>query len=456
MYEINIWVINMIGPNSGGDNQTNFDPTNLQNNANMPSNTSSSMQGSQGSVKQKSNNGMLIKAIAALIIIVIVAYLAYSFTKPTYSNPVIALLSTNKPVSMVAVVNAMINTVNATNKLNVSYTGTVELHIDSSLTGSISTSAPIELSYEKYYNISRISFGISGVPLVGNMSTVIIKNGSTLYTCSKTSFSGLLTSNSNYTCIRNLNTTISQIQTPGISNITNTTKELNITVHGVREISNNKITCYLMQGSGKLNIPLNNTNSSPFVGVLKSGGANVTYNLTSCISTQYGIPINVSGSIAEINSSIQFKILFSMNATYINNNTNPEIALLPGPILSNPTFFGNICIPSPGFLCINPELNNGTLKVTLGQATGETWSNVTYCFVPNSTVSPSSCSNFPSSTLVGRVYSGESSNVSFSSADNVTFPVTPGGTISGTIWASYNTNGSRHMTKLATIIVEVK
>ncbi|MFP3278003.1 MAG: hypothetical protein RXO43_00345 [Candidatus Micrarchaeota archaeon] len=443
----------MIGPNSGGDNQTNFDPTNLQNNANTPSNTSSSMQ---GSVKQKSNNGMLIKAIAALIIIVIVAYLAYSFTKPAYSNPVIALLSTGKPVSMVAVVNAMINTVNATNKLNVSYTGTVELHINSFLTGSLSTSAPIEFSYEKYYNISRISFGISDVPLVGNMSSVIIKNGSTLYTCSKTSFSGLLMGTSNYTCTKNLNTTISQIQTPGISNITNTTKELNITVHGVKEISNNKITCYLMQGSGKLNIPLNNTNSNAFVGVIKSKGANFTYNLTSCVSTQYGIPINVSGSIAEINSSIQFKILLSMNATYINNNTNPEIASLPGPILSNPSFFGNICIPSSGFLCINPELNNGTLKVTLGQATGETWSNVTYCFVPNSTVSPSSCSNFPSSTLVGRVYSGESSNVSFSSADNVTFPVTPGGTISGTIWASYNTNGSKHMTKLATIIVGVK
>jgi len=354
----------MIGPNSGGDNQTNFDPTNLQSNANTPSNTSSSMQ---GSVKQKSNNGMLIKAIAALIIIVIVAYLAYSFTKPTYSNPVIALLSTNKPVSMVAVVNAMINTVNATNKLNVSYTGTVELHIDSSLTGSISTSAPIELSYEKYYNISRISFGISGVPLVGNMSAVFIKNGSTLYTCSKTSFSGLLTSNSNYTCTRNLNTTISQIQTPGISNITNTTKELNITVHGVKEISNNKITCYLMRGSGKLNIPLNNINSSPFVGVLKSGGANVTYNLTSCVSTQYGIPINVSGSIAEINSSIQLKILFSMNATYINNNTNPEIALLPGPILSNVN--KNVST----FLVCNSSIQNGDFAYVNNQAdTGDT------------------------------------------------------------------------------------
>jgi len=321
----------MIGPNSTGDNQTNFDPTNLQNNANTPSNTSSSMQ---GSVKQKSNNGMLIKAIAALIIIVIVAYLAYSFTKPAYSSPVIALLSTDKPVSMVAVVNAMINTVNATNKLNVSYTGTVELYT-SLLKSSISASAPIELSYEKYYNISRISLVISDMLNVGNMSAVVIKNGSALYTCSKTPFSGLLTSNSNYTCIRNLNTTTPQIQTPGISNITNTTKELNITVHGVKEISNNKITCYLMQGSGKLNIPLNNTNSSPFVGVFKSGGANVTYNLTSCVSTQYGIPINVSGSIAEINSSIQLKILFSMNATYINNNTNPEIASLPGPLLSN-------------------------------------------------------------------------------------------------------------------------
>ena len=353
----------MIGPNSTGDNQTNFDPTNLQNNANTPSNTSSSMQ---GSVKQKSNNGMLIKAIAALIIIVIVAYLAYSFTKPAYSNPVIALLSTDKPVSMVAVVNAMINTVNATNKLNVSYTGTVELYT-SLLKSSISASAPIELSYEKYYNISRISFGISGVPLVGNMSTVIIKNGSTLYTCSKTSFSGLLTSNSNYTCTRNLNTTISQIQTPGISNITNTTKELNITVHGVKEISNNKITCYLMQGSGKLNIPLNNTNSSPFVGVLKSGGANVTYNLTSCVSTQYGIPINVSGSIAEINSSIQLKILFSMNATYINNNTNPEIALLPGPILSNVN--KNVST----FLVCNSSIQNGDFAYVNNQAdTGDT------------------------------------------------------------------------------------
>ena len=359
----------MIGPNSGGDNQTNFDPTNLQNNANMPSNTSSSMQ---GSVKQKSNNGMLIKAIAALIIIVIVAYLAYSFTKPTYSNPVIALLSTNKPVSMVAVVNAMINTVNATNKLNVSYTGNVELHIvelhiNSFLTGSLSTSAPIEFSYKKYYNISRISFGISGVPLVGNMSAVFIKNGSTLYTCSKTSFSGLLTSNSNYTCTKNLNTTISQIQTPGISNITNTTKELNITVHGVKEISNNKITCYLMRGSGKLNIPLSNTNSSPFVGVLKSGGANVTYNLTSCVSTQYGIPINVSGSIAEINSSIQLKILFSMNATYINNNTNPEIALLPGPILSNVN--KNVST----FSVCNSSIQNGDFAYVNNQAdTGDT------------------------------------------------------------------------------------
>jgi hypothetical protein len=443
----------MEGPNSTGDNQVNLKPTNLQNKANTPSNTSSDMQ---GSVKQKSNNGMLIKAIAVLVIVVIAVYLAYSFIKPAHSNPVITLLSTDKPVSMVAVANAMVNTVNATNKLNVSYTGTAELSVNSSLTGYLSTSMPIEFSYEKYYNISRISVGISDVPSEGNMSSVIIRNGSVVYTCSKALFSSIFTGTSNYTCTKNVTATTSQAQTSGISNITNIIKKFNITVHGVKEISNNKIACYLMQGSGKLNIPLN-TDPDPFVGMIQSkGGANFIYNFTSCVSTQYGIPINASGSIAEINSSVQFKILFSINASYINNNTNPKIASLPGPILSNPSFFGNICIASPGFLCINPALNNGTLTVTLGQATGATWSNVTYCFVPNSAGTPSSCSNYPSSTLIGRLYSGGYNNVSFSSADNVTFPVTLGGTISGTIWASYNANGSKYMAQLATITVGVK
>ncbi len=116
-------------------------------------------------------------------------------------------------------------------------------------------------------------------------------------------------------------------------------------------------------------------------------------------------------------------------------------------VFSSGALIGTTCIASPGFLCSVPIVQGTTFTATLGQSTGSTWTNTVFCFVPNGSPSPSSCSGYPSSTA-NTLLSGQTETHSFtidssSSSD------------SGSIWAQYSTDGySGLMSELAIVTIK--
>jgi len=289
------------------------------------------------------NSSLFVKAIAGIIILLLVVFLAYSLIKPagsTASNPVIALLSTNKPVSLYAMAKAIMSTLNNTKQINVSYTGSIQLAMKESLTGNLTETMPINAAYEKYGNISRESASISGVPLLGNVSIVEITNKSVHYSCIDMSVLNMLTRNSSsgFKCEKNASVQSST----GVLNlsVSNFTNELNMTVKGVKELSYNNEPCYLMQGSGRASMPQKALQSNS---VLTSVSLldNFTYNITSCISMQYGIPLNLTATIVAGNStSPMMKVVLVLKTIGINTNINANIASLPGPVVNTSSLTG--------------------------------------------------------------------------------------------------------------------
>jgi len=333
-----------------------YQPENQQNSSNKYSSSQQSVSAlggqnypEQGDAQQGKahkvkavNSSLFVKAIAGIIILLLVAFLAYSLIKPagsTASNPVIALLSTNKPVSLYAVANAIMSTLNNTKQINVSYTGSIQLAMKESLTGNLTETMPISAAYEKYGNILRESASISSVPILGNVNFVEISNKSVHYSCIDMSVLNMLTGNSSsgFKCEKN---TSAQSST-GIlnSSVSSFTNELNMTVKGVKELSYNNEQCYLMQGSGRASMSENALQSSSLLTSISSP-ANFTYNITSCISMQYGIPLNLTATIIAGNSTSPTKVVVVLKAIGINTNVNANIASLPGPIVNTSSLTG--------------------------------------------------------------------------------------------------------------------
>jgi hypothetical protein len=123
------------------------------------------------------------------------------------------------------------------------------------------------------------------------------------------------------------------------------------------------------------------------------------------------------------------------------------------------------CVPRSGFLCSSPSLHAGILYVTLGQATGMSWTNTVYYYDPTGT---SGCSYALSSgtTLVNTVWNTLTMSTTLSNTlqfiGTTTPPILPptasaGSAYQGTIWVSYNipTAGISNLcTQVATITLK--
>jgi hypothetical protein len=277
--------------------------------------------------KNKQNSIPLSKVGLAFVIVAILvaAYYLFSHSSPSYNNPVISVLATHKPVSFVSFANTMLNYVNSTKQLNVSYNGTAILSFSSSFTGGITMSIPIEFSYQKYYSISRFSASLSDIPMLGNASFVIITNKSGSYFCTNSSSSYFNTGKSGFTCMKSALSQGSSIFPTNLNNIKN---NLEFNVEGYKQASYNGQPCYIMVGKGIANISSSNQSFMMQTPMPQE----FAYNITSCISLQYGIPLNFSMSIASTNKTSPGKFVITINERAINTNTNPSIASLPGPI----------------------------------------------------------------------------------------------------------------------------
>ncbi|MGC8676162.1 MAG: hypothetical protein ACP5T3_01420 [Candidatus Micrarchaeia archaeon] len=133
-------------------------------------------------------------------------------------------------------------------------------------------------------------------------------------------------------------------------------------------------------------------------------------------------------------------------------------------VFSSSSFLGTACVPQSGFLCSNPVATPNTLKVTVGQATGASWSAVSVCFVPTGTAMTSNTcpsggvtGNFMPSTTT--LTSGQTVTAAFTDPSGITtIPASIGSGFSGAIWAIYNASGGTTpnlVTEIGTVTAKV-
>jgi len=131
-------------------------------------------------------------------------------------------------------------------------------------------------------------------------------------------------------------------------------------------------------------------------------------------------------------------------------------------VFSSSSFLGTACIPQSGYLCSNPIATTTGLTVTVGQATGASWSSVDFCFVPTGMTVPSACPTsytsggaIPATSTGLSLNSGQTTQVIFD-AEPPSIPNTLGTGFSGQIWATY-TSGSTTglMTEIGSVTAKV-
>ncbi len=429
---------------------------------------------------QKTNSGSsaaIAKIAVAAVILIVAIYLIYvhATSQSGSTNRVIAMLSTNKPVSMFAIANAMAGTVNSISKLNVTYTGSATITMYTALTGNMSMSLPISVKYEKYYNISRTSASVSGIPLVGGMDIIAIKNNSKMYTCTNQSIGGIIGMGSNqsgFKCYVVSNKTANSAKV----NLTALSKVFNVSVRGIKEAYYNKTPCYMMAGNGKASINPNaiaSLENTPMqYGVGSSSPVNFTYNITSCVSMQYGIPLNMSANIKIGNESSPMDISLLIKATGINSDTNAQIGNLPGPVTnaSSLSSLGNFstsgstsypstqaiasaCIPFGGFMCSGFKNTSAGFNATVGEDIGSNMKNFSVIYVPmlsNQTQSLESgncsinSSEMVETSILGKnVSAGQTLNLSIKYKNPV----------SGMLWAFYKNGTKIECTPMASVFI---
>ncbi|MCL5440417.1 MAG: hypothetical protein M1448_00840 [Candidatus Marsarchaeota archaeon] len=111
-------------------------------------------------------------------------------------------------------------------------------------------------------------------------------------------------------------------------------------------------------------------------------------------------------------------------------------------IFSGSSLLGTTCIASSGYLCQNPILLHGTntIVVTLGQSTGQDWSNVYVAFVPQGSASPTSISGLSYANTIlatGGLTSGQTVVFNLQDPSVASTAVSPGTTAAGSLWVQY-------------------
>ena len=127
-------------------------------------------------------------------------------------------------------------------------------------------------------------------------------------------------------------------------------------------------------------------------------------------------------------------------------------------VFNSSSLIGTACIPLSGYYCANPVLStNGILTVTIGQATGTTYSSVTAYFVPSGSTFTNS---YPSTQTGFSLNSGQTTTATFNLASLPSIGSAPslGTALTGQIWLAYSTAsapGTTLDTQIATVTVKV-
>ena len=291
--------------------------------------------------------------IAAVLIIAVIALVFYV---SGHQSGLASKLVAGKTYSATEIENVVMAYYNSTPQLQANYTGKVGIAATGSSGGGLQFTAPVEIEMMKYGKDSRASAEAQGVPIIGNLSfTSISENGTTYYFCLKSSFSLAMNSTpgqQSYSCtkyngglgelLNNSSTGLAAVQTHQFS-------LLNSTIMGLEDYHGQQ--CVLVTSAG--NIIINNSAGLGAPGVSQQ---NTSYSLSTCLSNQYAIPLNISLRITEPSTAIGgLTLSFSLNETNISpTTTESEVLALPGPVVNSsisavPGLGGTTTIPGYGY-----------------------------------------------------------------------------------------------------------
>lgn len=302
-------------------------------------------------------------AIAMVLLIVVAAAVYFLVLHPQQDTRYLAtpqqnpalygiLQTTNQNVGP-RLVGQIGDVVGSAQSLEVSYSGKVKIDIGSGgigggLENALIPQFPFTLAYEKYANDSRMSGNLTGIPLLGNVGTVFIVEGtSAAYACLSGNIVNLLTngsfSKSNaYGCINatatnvpvnaTLNNTVQRQLNFSLANLTRligTSSGLIINFKNVSMSEYENMPCYFANGIGVAANSSAEDLAQSSTGSTKNGGR---FSFNACFSTQYNLPLTLNVSLANATSGQGIHI--SMVETSIGGNvTRSDVDAVPGPII---------------------------------------------------------------------------------------------------------------------------
>ncbi len=213
-------------------------------------------------------------------------------------------------------------------QFQVSYSGNATVSV-----GSIELTLPLNVSIARYYNDSRAEIKVQNIPLIGNVSSVQIKDGNNYYSC----WRGVNSSQKGYQCSAQpesnsvfsvLNFSPSGIAPGGLGLAQVSFGTVNQSSHGGTPCTN--MDGYFSYGNST---ELNSLNLSQRIGQQVTE-ANVTF--LSCVSNQDRIPLTLHAYLVASGKNMSASAALQLMETHYSRNSSAAIAALPGP-LSNGT-----------------------------------------------------------------------------------------------------------------------
>ena len=123
-------------------------------------------------------------------------------------------------------------------------------------------------------------------------------------------------------------------------------------------------------------------------------------------------------------------------------------------VFNSTSLIGTSCVALSGYYCTNPVLIGNTLTLTVGQATGTSYTTATAYIVPSGSTF-STPPSYPSNSI-GPLNSGQTASITVSLPSLGASPAL-GTAFTGQVWLGYTTSGSPSTlyTQIATLSVKV-
>jgi len=266
--------------------------------------------------------------LGIVVLVIIVAAGAYAWiTLSKYihlgGQQTHRILGANQTASVSAVMANMTQGFN-TSQFSVQYAGNASVGIY-----GVQLMIPVEVGLARYYNDSRAVVAATGVPVLGNVSVVQIRNGSSYYSCTK----GTNASRAGYQCTQEqksgsvLNLVYAAINGSASGQFNSTQMHFGT----VNQSSYNGMPCTNMDGYFNYtnSTGLANINSGSFSGKDVQSGS---LSFFACISNQDRIPLTMQLYVtANAGNSVTSGSL-QLNEVSFARTSSPDITALPGPV----------------------------------------------------------------------------------------------------------------------------